>query len=55
MVLSDKVKAYPVIRDNYQENDEAAYGEGRGVERKRSVIEVSKITFTVVKSRGQRP
>jgi len=34
MVLSDKVKAYPVIRDNYREYDEAAYGGGREVERK---------------------
>jgi hypothetical protein len=28
---------------------------GRSVERKRTVIEVSEITFTVVKSRGQQP
>ena len=34
---------------------EYAYGMGRGVERKRTVIEVSKITFTAVKPRGQRP
>jgi hypothetical protein len=34
MVLSDKVKAYPVSCLLSGRYDEATYGEGRGVERK---------------------
>ena len=50
MVLSDKVKGYTHIC-----RWEQSYGGNRGVERKWTVTEVPEITFTVSKSKGERP